>query len=73
MDASFERHRQHLHAAADAEDGYLTVECQTSYHQFGQVANGVDVMQLGGRLFASPQRVDVRAARQYYCVHAFQR
>ena len=53
---------QCLYAAADAEDRNLTVECQSGQHQFGQVALGIDVVQVRRRLFAGPERIDVAAS-----------
>ena len=66
-------HGQCLHATADAEDGYLTVEGQLGDEQFGQVARGIDAMQLGRRLVAAPQRVVVGATAEQQAVQAVER
>ena len=54
VDAAAEGDGKGLYAAADAKDGYLAVVSQARDEQFGQVAHGVDGVQLGRGLFTSP-------------------
>ena len=63
-------HGHGLYAAADAEDGHLTVGGQTGEQQFGQVALGVDAAQAGLRLLALEERVQVGAAGEQQAVNA---
>ena len=52
----------HLYAAADAQHRYLSVEGFASEEEFRLVPFGADTMELGQRLFAQEQRIDVVAA-----------
>ena len=68
--AAAQRHGQHLHAAADAEDGNVAVVGQPHQKEFGIVALGRDGMELGDGVLAGKEGVDVAAAREHEAVDA---
>ena len=64
---------QCLDAAANAEDGQLTVIGQTGDEQFRQVALLVDGMQSRDRLLTGVERVDVTPSAEDECIQVVER
>ena len=61
-----------LYAAADTQDGDLSVGCQSGEQEFLTVSARIDAMQFLDRFFSEKQRIDVRSAGQQDTVQLFQ-
>ena len=70
LHAASQGSRHHLDAPANAQQRHLSVESQARQHQFAGIALRIDAAECRHRLLVQPERVDVRAAREQYPVHA---
>ena len=63
VERTAQRSHNCLEAATDAQHRYTAVVGQAYQHEFHEVALGVDAVELGDRLFAEEEGIDVGPAR----------
>ena len=63
IERTAQRRHNDLEATTDAQHRYAAVVGQAYQHKFHEVALGVDAVELGDRLFAKVERIDVGPAR----------